>query len=115
MFGQTSSRLQEWRDGKWERKKLSHEDLTEAHLNGKSDDGEAVYIAFTEGWCGAGKFLNLKRWLCGRSSANAWEQDYFEELGEFGMGKGVFAPTVFHGVERGIRCVVHGDDSAFLG
>lgn len=38
------------------------------------------------------------------------EQDYYEKLGAVGMAKGVSASTVFQGVERGIGCVLHGDD-----
>lgn len=36
-------------------------------------------------------------------------------MGEFGVAKRKFAPTVFGGVERGIRCVITGDDVTFLG
>lgn len=60
--------------------------------------------------------MSLKKWLYGmRPPACAREQGNSGTLGEFGMVKGVFAPTVFLGVERGIRCVVHGDDFTCLG
>lgn len=83
-----------------QRKNLKCVDVEHAHLNGK-----------VKGKCG-----NLKRWMYGmRPAASAWEQDNFKTLGEFGMAKGVSTPTMFHSVERGIQCVVHGDDFAFLG
>ena len=64
-----------------------------------------------EGQCG-----RLRRWLYGmRQAASAWERDYSEQLAEIGFAKGIAAPTVFYLEERGVRCVVHGDDCTFSG
>lgn len=87
------------------------EDNKETHVNGRLKGGEVAYTAFSDGCCGVGKCGRLKRWLCGmRPAGKAGEQDYSEKLGESGMAMGMFAPTVFHGVERCIRCVVHCDE-----
>lgn len=57
-------------------------DMQETHLSGKLQEAEMVCIAFPEGWRGAGKCGELKRWLCGMSpAANAWVQECAEKLG----------------------------------
>ena len=50
-----------------------------------------------------------------RPAASAWEKDFSEKLEEFGLVKGVSAPTAFYCKEKELRCVVHGDDFTFLG
>ena len=50
-----------------------------------------------------------------RLAAHAWEIDYSKHLKDFGMRKGLSAPTVFYCEARQLRCVVHGDDFTFLG
>ena len=50
-----------------------------------------------------------------RQAASAWEKDYSDKLSAIGFAKGVAAPTVFYWEERGVRCVVHGDDFTFSG
>ena len=64
-----------------------------------------------EGQCG-----RLRRWLHGiRQAASAWERDYTEKLVAMGHTKGIAAPTVFYWEEKGVSCVVHGDDFTFTG
>ena len=50
-----------------------------------------------------------------RQAASAWERDYSDKLAEIGFAKGIAAPTVLYWEERGVRCVVHGDDFTFSG
>ena len=45
----------------------------------------------------------------------AWEEDYCCHLEEAGLVLGKAVPTTFHNAETGTRCVVHGDDFAFVG
>ena len=67
--------------------------------------------ATKEGHCG-----RLRRWLYGmRQAASAWERDYSKKLVAIGRTKGIVAPTVFFWEERGVRCVVHGDDFTLTG
>ena len=91
-------------------------DAKKAHLNGKVPENEYVYVEAPEGTSPPGKCWKLKRWLYGmRPAAHAWEIDYSNHLKGFGMSKGLSAPTVFYCEEKQLRCVVRGDDFAFLG
>lgn len=85
---------------------------TKAQLNRLLKGSEVAFIDFPEWWCETGKHRNIKKWLYEmRQAANAWEQDYLNWIGEFRMKIGRFAPEVFCGAERDIRCVVRGGDA----
>ena len=49
-----------------------------------------------------------------RLAARVWEEDHFYHLEEAGMVRGKATPTAFHITATGTRCVVHGDDFAFV-
>ena len=91
-------------------------DVKKAHLNGFVGEDECAYIELPSGVARKGQCGRLRRWLYGmRQAASAWEKDYSEKLSEIGFAKGIVAPTVFYWEERGVRCVVHGDDFTFSG
>ena len=91
-------------------------DVKKAHLNGFVGKDECAYIELPWGVAKEGQCGRLRRWLYGmRQAAGAWERDYSEKLAEIGFAKGIAAPTVFYWEERGVRCVVHGDDFTFSG
>jgi len=116
MFKKAAMGRHEWRNGRWARQKLMFIDVKKAHLNGVVGEDECAYVSVPTGVCPPGKCWRLKRWLYGmRPAASAWESDYSEKLGEFGMKKGRAVPTAFFDESRNMRCVVHGDDFTFLG
>jgi len=91
-------------------------DVKKAHLNGFVGEDECAYIELPSGVARKGQCGRLRRWLYGmRQAASAWERDYSDKLTEIGFAKGIAAPTVFYWEERGVRCVVHGDDFTFSG
>jgi hypothetical protein len=99
-----------------EERKLMLIDVRKAHLNGKVDAEESVYVELPPESHRPGKCARLKRWLYGmRPAANAWERDFREKLESIGFVCGVAAPTVFHNYATDVSCVVHGDDFTFLG
>jgi hypothetical protein len=90
--------------------------VRKAHLNGKVDSDEAVYVELPPESHRPGKCARLKRWLYGmRPAANAWERDFREKLEGIGFKCGIAAPTVFYNSSLDSSCVVHGDDFTFLG
>ena len=50
-----------------------------------------------------------------RDAASNWEDKYASHLIACGFTQGKSSPCIFFHKERGIRCVVHGDDFTFLG
>ena len=99
-----------WRGGRWQRRKLLFIDVKKAHLNGKVPDDVFAYVRLP-----GGKVWRLKRWLYGmRPAAQAWEEDYAQNLGSIGFARGRSAPTVFYREKTGCRGVVHGDDFTFM-
>ena len=50
-----------------------------------------------------------------RDAASNWEDKYASHLIACGLTQGKSPPCIFFHKERGIRCVVHGDDFTFLG
>lgn len=50
-------------------------------------------------------------WLYGMClAASAWEQECSSKMDEFSMKRGRFAPALFYGVERELRCVARVGD-----
>ena len=91
-------------------------DVKKAHLNGRVDDSEYVFVELPIEYGKPGCCARLRRWLYGmRPAASAWEKDYCEKLEGEGFKRGASAPTVFHNFEKGCTCVVHGDDFTILG
>jgi len=99
-------------------------DVKKAHLNGFVGEDEFAYIELPRGATESARSHGaegqqcgrLRRWLYGmRQAASAWERDYSEKLVAMGHTKGIAAPTVFFWEEKGVRCVVHGDDFTFTG
>ena len=64
-----------------------------------------------EGMCGK---LN-KRMYGTRDAAANWEDKYSSLLESMGFLRGRSSPCAFFHPQKGIRCVVHGDDFTFLG
>ena len=63
-----------------------------------------------EGMCG-----RLNRSMYGtRDAAANWEDKYSSHLESMGFARGKSSPCTFFHLQRGIRCVVHGDDFTFL-
>ena len=50
-----------------------------------------------------------------RDAAANWEDKYSSHLVSLGFMRGKSSPCTFFHPERGVRCVVHGDDFTFLG
>ena len=116
LFRKAAAQKRVWRDGCWRKMKLMFIDVKKAHLNGVVEPHEKVYVSPPEGCCRPGMCWRLRRWLYGmRPAASAWERDYTEKLIGIGFKAGKSAPTVFFHPDKGVRCVVHGDDFTFLG
>ena len=64
-----------------------------------------------EGMCG-----KLNRSMYGtRDAASNWEDKYSSHLISMGFTRGKSSPCTFFHPQKGVRCVVHGDDFTFLG
>ena len=50
-----------------------------------------------------------------RDAASNWEEKYASHLIRCGFRQGKSSPCIFFHKEKGLRCVVHGDDFTFLG
>jgi hypothetical protein len=96
--------------------KIMFVDVKKAHLNGFLEEDEEAFVWLPAEANAGTKCGRLRRWLYGmRPAASAWEREYSDMLAEIGFTKGLAAPTVFFCKEKGIRCVVHGDDFTFTG
>ena len=96
------------------RKRLMVIDARKAYLH--AEVGREIFVELPPEIRRPGVCARLKRCLYGTRDAPArWEAHLAKQLQSMGFLRGRASPCCFYHPQRGLRCLVHGDDFVFAG